>query len=123
MTGSFGTPTVNVSATIPSNTLPPGENTVWVRGQDAAGITGAWRRRNVPRQRRSGHRHGVAGASALRAASERSEPVQSDDEDSLRLAAIGRVEVIVYDVRGARIRKLVSGPQQAGYKSVDWDGT
>jgi FtsP/CotA-like multicopper oxidase with cupredoxin domain len=44
MTGTFGTPTVNVSATIPTSalsSLTTGNHTLYVRGKDAAGNFGA----------------------------------------------------------------------------------
>ncbi len=38
------------------------------------------------------------------------------------LARAGRVELTVYDVHGARVRRLVSGPRPAGRHEVTWDG-
>ncbi|HEU4928800.1 MAG TPA: FlgD immunoglobulin-like domain containing protein, partial [Candidatus Krumholzibacteria bacterium] len=33
-----------------------------------------------------------------------------------------RVSVVVYDVRGAKVRELVNGEQEPGKHAVDWDG-
>jgi len=32
------------------------------------------------------------------------------------------VNVVVYDVRGARVRTVVSGPKSAGHYVAQWDG-
>jgi flagellar hook assembly protein FlgD len=32
------------------------------------------------------------------------------------------VSVVVYDVRGAKVRELVNGTQESGKHVVDWDG-
>jgi hypothetical protein len=42
---------------------------------------------------------------------------------SYSIAAAGRVQVLVYDVRGALVQTLVDGNQPAGRQSVTWDGT
>ncbi|MCP6756003.1 hypothetical protein NL533_30740, partial [Klebsiella pneumoniae] len=41
MTGSFGTPVVAVSASVPVGGLPAGNHTLAVRGRDAAGNWGS----------------------------------------------------------------------------------
>lgn len=42
MSGSFGTPTVSVSGTIPASTLEPGSHTIYVRGLDSADNYGSF---------------------------------------------------------------------------------
>ena len=34
----------------------------------------------------------------------------------------GKVTLSIYDVAGRLVRNLVNGPQEAGYRSVMWDG-
>jgi flagellar hook assembly protein FlgD len=37
-------------------------------------------------------------------------------------AAQSRVDLVIYDVRGARVRTLVAGEKVSGRYAVDWDG-
>ncbi len=41
----------------------------------------------------------------------------------LRVCADGPVPIDIYDVRGRRVRRLVAGPDGAGFSCVDWDGS
>lgn len=42
--------------------------------------------------------------------------------DGAKSGARSSVNVVVYDVRGARVRTLVSGPKSAGHYVAQWDG-
>jgi flagellar hook assembly protein FlgD len=41
---------------------------------------------------------------------------------SLALPVAGVAEVLVYDVRGAKVRIVVAGPLEAGTHAIRWDG-
>ena len=38
------------------------------------------------------------------------------------LPRASRVALVIYDVRGTKVRTLAAGRQEAGYRSVVWDG-
>lgn len=49
-------------------------------------------------------------------------PFNPQTEVSWRMASAGPVDVAVYDLRGRRIRTLVTGAQPAGLMTARWDG-
>ncbi|MFN0152048.1 MAG: S8 family serine peptidase [bacterium] len=123
MTGTFGTPSVAVSATISSGTIPSGTQTFWVRGRDDAGNWGSASSLAVVVNGTAGTDVAVGSAPA-RFALEKNWPNPFNPRTQIRYALprSSDVELVVYNASGERVRTLVSGFEAAGFKSVDWDG-
>jgi hypothetical protein len=122
MSGTFTTPLVTATATLDSNALSPGTETLWVRGRDAAGNWGnavsVVVRVNeqstavnelVPRQFAlyPGNPNPFALQTGLR----------------LDVPRSGHVRLEIFDVNGRRLRTLVDAVLSPGSKSLAWDGT
>jgi hypothetical protein len=121
MSGSFATPLVTVTAALDSNLLTPGEETIWVRGRDAAGNWGNATSLVVQ----------VNSSDAVNDprlpitfALYQSRPNPFGGETSIRLDVPrpGRVLLEVYDVNGRRVRTLSDGTMTPGAKVMAWDG-
>jgi len=123
MSGTFGTVTVAVSATIPPNTLTPGPATLWVRGRDAAGQWGNASRLDV---QVNGGSTAVEnpGAPVRVFALAQNAPNPFNPQTAIRfsLAAEGEVRLAIYDVAGRSVRTLVAGKRPAGPSEAMWDG-
>lgn len=122
MSGSFTQPLVNVSATVNSNLLSGGTETLWVRGRDAAGnwgnAAGLVVQVNSPTA--------VQGEQApLAFALYPSSPNPFGPEVALRfdVPRSSRVSLEIYDVNGRRLRTLLDGILSPGTKALAWDGT
>ena len=122
MTGAFGSPTVDVTASIEAATIPAGERTFWLRGQDEGGTWG-------PAQSQAFLVNGDRTVDAedrlpQRTALLQNAPNPFNPTTSIRydLPRAGRVDLVIYNVRGERVRRLVSAHQEAGYKTAAWDG-
>jgi hypothetical protein len=120
MSGSFGTSTVAVTATLTTSYFPPGVHRLWVRGHDALGnwgpagslqlvVNGAppLAVGQLPRQYALGV--GVPN------------PASSRSLISYAMPAQGTVDLAVYDVSGRRVRSIVGGPMGAGVHEAVWD--
>jgi hypothetical protein len=121
MTGTFDSPTETASATIDSQTLDSGSETLWVRGQDAAGQWGNATSLDV-----------VVNSPA--AAEEIAIPTRFALYDCVpnpfnpittirfALPEPSMVRLNVYDIAGRRVRSLIDEARPAGFESVVWDG-
>lgn len=65
----------------------------------------------------------AATGSSMELSAARPNPTAGLTELSLALPASGRVEAVVYDVRGARVRTIAWGHFEAGTHVIGWDGT
>jgi subtilase family protein/flagellar hook capping protein FlgD len=123
MTGAFGTPVVDVQATIPANTVSRGEQKLWVRGRDAANNWG-------PAASATFVVNGVIlvgiedGEVPLSFALEPNFPNPVRGGHTAFAFALPRsasVELQIYGVRGEKVRTLAAGPRSAGRHVVSWD--
>lgn len=123
MTGTFGTPSVAVSATISAGTVPAGSQTFWVRGRDDAGNWGSASSLVIVVNGNVGTDVAIGSAPA-RFALEKNWPNPFNPTTQIRYALPrpSDVELVVYNASGERVRTLVSGFEAAGFKSVNWDG-
>ncbi len=124
MAGSFSSPVVNVSATVPAFTVSKGARTFWVRGRDAGG---AWGPATAQEFVVNGQDISGAGEGRIPAlfALEQNAPNPFNPTTTIRfhLPAAGPVELSIFTVQGRKIRSLISGHRDAGPGSVVWDGT
>lgn len=123
MTGTFGTTTVAVSATIPALTVPAAMQNFWIRGHDAAGNWGSATALGVVV---NGAATGVDGEARtpVRFALEQNSPNPFNPLTAIRYALpkASDVELAVFNASGERVRTLVSSFQTAGFQTVHWDG-
>lgn len=121
MSGTFGTLSVDVTAAVATGGYVAGTHTFWVRGRDAAGNWGPALSFNVE----------VVGNGPVGVEDEgvvaflgtpRPNPFQGSTALRFGLTRSGRVDLVVFDTQGRRIRSLVSGDQTAGNHAVVWDG-
>jgi len=63
-----------------------------------------------------------AGSGAVRLSVPRPNPASGSVEMTLELPRAAEVEVSVFDVRGARVRRIAYGPFAAGAHAIGWDG-
>jgi hypothetical protein len=121
MSGAFGGPTVDVSAAIAAGTIPAGQVTFWVRGRDAAG---QWGNASQQAFRVNGDRTSSVAEIPLRYALRSNVPNPFNPETTIRfdLPHPSQTELVIYNVRGGRVRQLLSGRVDAGVRSVMWDG-
>jgi hypothetical protein len=122
MSGGFGAPEASVSANLAPLTVPTGEQEFWVRGRDAAGNWG--NAASVTVVVNGDQNVAVDGATPAANALAQNSPNPFNPTTAIRfaIAKAGRVDLVVYDVRGARVRTLASGEKPAGAQTVYWDG-
>ena len=122
MSGAFDASEVSVTATLAALTVPTGEQTFWVRGRDAAGNWGnaASLVVTVNGDQNVDVDGSVPAVNAL--AQNSPNPFNPTTAIRFTIANAARVDLVVYDVRGARVRTLVSGEKPAGQQTVYWDG-
>lgn len=120
MSGSFGTPTVAVSAALTTSNFALGNRRLWVRGRDALGNWGAAGFLQIV----------VNGTPPLGVAVQPLEyalgagapnPAATRSRIDYAMPVDGLVNLAVYDVGGRRVRSLVSGTQAAGVHATAWD--
>lgn len=123
MSGTFAASVVTVTGTVADNTVPAGVRKFWVRGRDEAGNWG-----NATAQEFTVNGSGASGvgSGALPTvwALEQNSPNPFNPTTTIRfsLPAPGPVELTIYNIQGRKVKSLVSGPREAGYTSVIWDG-
>lgn len=124
MTGTFGTETVDVSATIAALTVKTGEQTFWVRGQDSEGNWGNARPQVF-------HVNGnetvaIEGSGTLHFELEQNRPNPTGRGAAtvinFTIPVAERADLAIYNVRGQKVRTLLSGRVDAGRRAVTWDG-
>jgi hypothetical protein len=122
MSGAFNAPLMPVSATLATDEMQPGEVTLWVRGQDAAGLWGNAIGRSV-RVNEAGS-SGVNSDRPLVFALYRNapNPIQAQTVIRYDLPKSTEVELAVYDVAGRRVRTLADGVMGPGVFAATWDG-
>ena len=121
MGGTFGGASVQASAAIPTNNVPTGTQTLWVRGRDIAGNWGPAFALTVP----SVSQGVVAvGDEVTVDFLGRPSPNPFQGQTSLRfgLAHATRVRLELFDLAGRRVRTLVDGELAAGPHASSWDG-
>ena len=122
MAGAFGTTSVAVTGSLDTNPFLTGPRKIWVRGRDAAGNWGAASALTVlvngPEPVAVG---GVPAVAFL--AQNAPNPFANGTSIHFGLPAPGRVDLAVYDVQGRLLKRLVSGPLDAGEHTSLWDGT
>jgi hypothetical protein len=64
----------------------------------------------------------VAGALAFALGPPRPNPFTGESRITLSIPAAGPVNVVVYDVAGHRVRRLVDAPLEGGMHDLEWDG-
>jgi hypothetical protein len=122
MNGPFTTPLVTATATLDSNALNPGTETLWVRGRDAEGNWGnavsLVIQVNAPLS-------AVDGQVPRRFALYQSSPNPFGPQTAIRFDVphSDRVLLEIFDVNGRRLRTLVDGVLSQGPKALAWDGT
>ncbi len=120
MSGSFGAVSVDVTASLPTQSFVPGIRTLWVRGRDAAGNWGTAQSRSVVI-------NGVSPAAAperplaYELAAAVPNPAFGRARVRYALPARGVLRLNVYDVHGRRVRILASGAAEVGLHDADWD--
>jgi flagellar hook assembly protein FlgD len=122
MTGTFGTPTVDVSGAIAPGAVPAGTQTFWVRGRDDAGNWGNATSLGVVV---NGTATDVAGGVLPgRFALEQNSPNPFNPMTQIKYAIprASDVRLSVYNASGEKVRTLVDGYEAAGFKAVTWDG-
>jgi hypothetical protein len=121
MTGSFGSVTVNVTAALPAYTFSAGQETLWVRGRDAAGVWGSATRFIV---KVNGALVGVEGGLPAVFALAQNAPNPFNPVTMIRFAlpAPADVRLDVFDVTGRVVRTLIAGRRAAGVHAATWDG-
>ena len=121
MTGVFGTSTVQAGATLNTNAVPTGTQTLWVRGRDAAGNWGPAAGLTVP----SVSKGVVAVEDEVKIdflATPSPNPFQGTTSVRFGLARAARVRLELFDLAGRRVRTLVDGDLEAGAHATTWDG-
>ena len=121
MSGAFGTTQVAVSASVPTNALPNGANTMWVRGQDAAGNWGPATPLDIV-VNGTGQVGVLPTPSINFLATGRPNPFVDVTTLRFGLATPGYARLELFDTQGRRVRTLASGSLPAGPHSVTWDG-
>ncbi len=121
MTGTFSSPLVTVSASLPTGVFAPGTNKLWVRGQDAAGNWGPASALDI-----LVNGNAVIGVDprvprALELSQNAPNPLQRTTLISFGLPSAQRVRLSIFDVGGRRIRDLADGAYPAGVHSLMWD--
>jgi hypothetical protein len=121
MTGSFGATQVAVSAPLNTTALAAGNQTLWLRGRDAAGNWGPPAMLSV-----IANEFGVLAVSDVQPADflEPAMPNPSRGPAQLRFgtARQGVVTLELFDVAGRRVRSLIHGPLAPGSHLIAWDG-
>lgn len=122
MSGLFTTPLVTATATLDSNTLSPGTETLWVRGRDAEGN---WGNAVSLIIRVNTLLTAVDGQVPRQFALYQSSPNPFGPQTAIRLDVprSGRVLLEIFDVSGRRLRTLVDAVLSPGPKAMVWDGT
>ncbi|NNE07505.1 MAG: S8 family serine peptidase [Gemmatimonadetes bacterium] len=122
MSGSFGSPTVSVSATVPGSSLGAGLDTLWVRGQDANGQWGAAAALQVivTSDPATDVASGVPGRLALHG--NRPNPFNPTTAIAFSVPGDARVTLDVYDLAGRRVKTLVDRSLSAGSHTMHWTG-
>ena len=120
--GAFGAPTVNVSGAVPSHRVRAGEQRFWVRGRDVHGNWGPATHRVVVVN--GDPTVAVDGDTPLLFALAPGTPNPALGRATLRftLPREGPAELVIYGVRGERVRTLFSGTRSAGPGAATWDG-
>lgn len=123
MSASFTLPVVTARDTIDAATLPAGYVPAWVRGRDAAG---QWGEADSLTLYVNGGATSVtpfAGGPGIFALAP-SSPNPFNPKTVIRysLAETGPASLIVFDVSGRMVRRLVEGSVTAGMHEVSWDG-
>jgi hypothetical protein len=121
MVVSVPSSTAEASVILPPNSLPIGTMTLWVRGRDTAGNWGSaaalWVVVNA--QERTDV-EAMPLATYVAAASPN--PFRGTTSIRFGLVHPGDVGLELFDVRGRRVRTLVSGPLPSGNHFATWDG-
>ncbi len=122
MSGLFTTPIVTATATLDSNALAPGTETLWVRGRDAEGN---WGNAVSLVIQVNALLTAVDGQVPRRFALYQSNPNPFGPQTAIRLDVpqSGRVLLEIFDVSGRRLRTLVDAVLSPGSKALAWDGT
>ncbi|HKQ56943.1 MAG TPA: S8 family serine peptidase [Candidatus Eisenbacteria bacterium] len=123
MSGTFTSPKVAVSASLPTGSFTPGTRKLWVRGQDAIGNWG-----NASALQLVVNGTGVVGIGdgqpvPLELRQNVPNPVNDGTAIVFGLPAQTTTRLSIYDVTGRRVRDLVNGSMPAGLHTVRWDRT
>jgi hypothetical protein len=122
MSGSFTTPRGTATATLDSNALNVGTETLWVRGRD---VGGNWGNAVSLVIQVNTALTAVGGQVPRQFALYQSSPNPFGPQTAIRLDVprSGRVLLEIFDVNGRRLRTLVDGVLSPGPKALAWDGT
>jgi len=121
MAGAFGTPSVAVSAALPTSGFSLGTQKLWVRGQDSEGNWGSAQALTLV----------INGVQPLSVGDRPREfqlwqnvpnPVVDRTMISYAVPVEAPVELSIFDVQGRVLRKLVRGNVGPGIHQVTWDG-
>jgi hypothetical protein len=123
MTGTFTTPKVAVSASLPTSGFGTGTKKLWVRGQDAVGNWGNASSLELVVNGTSlvGVEDGTPAKLELR--QNMPNPVFQTTTIAFGLPQESSVRLSIYDVSGRRVRDLVDRTVPPGLHSVSWDRT
>lgn len=123
MSGTFTSPTVTATASILASSLAPGLNNLWLRGRDAAGAWGTADSIHVVVN--DGAATSVDGGAVARVFGlQPSVPNPFNPETSIRFSLPRSAEaaLVIYDVTGREVVRLVKGRLEAGAHEVRWTG-
>ena len=122
MTGTFSSPKVAVSASLPTASFGTGLKKLWVRGQDAAGNWG-----NASSLELVVNGQSLVGVgdipSRLELRQNMPNPVLQSTTIAFGLPKETSVRLTIYDVTGRQVRGLVDRSMGPGLHSVSWDRT
>ncbi len=122
MSGTFGSLTVDVSATMNTTSFDTGARKLWVRGQDDQGNWGPAQSLTV--QVNGTGVTGVDGGTPAVAFLAQNAPNPSAGPTTIAfgLAQPGEITLDVFDTQGRHVTRLADGPFGAGVHRATWDG-
>ena len=121
MSGTFGTPTVQASATLPTANVLNGTTRLWVRSRDSAGNWGSPAAIDVITTA-TGTVSVVDGVAVDFLSPPSPNPFRGSATFRFGLSRAGEVRLELFDLAGRRVRSLASGVLPAGEVTREWDG-
>jgi len=121
MSGAFGGPTANVSATLATGLFSPGIQKLWVRGRDQHGNWGPASALDV--QVNGTGTVGVDQTPAVAFLSQSApNPSPGPTTIAFGLTRPGEVTLDIFDTQGRHVTRLAEGSYGAGVHRATWDG-